>query len=155
MLLWLITLAALLAFRVTATSAQLAIIVHPSNTAPIGYDEVLHLYLNKARDFASSADTSTMTTAALVLHVNRSDPLHAQFCMQLMNMSPSQYKSYWSRLLFAGSATAPLYLDSQQQLLERVMQQPNAIGYVAADADLSKVRVLGYLSQGQWQPVSK
>ncbi len=140
---------------VAATPAPLAIIVHPSNTAPISYDQVLHLYLNKARDFADTADATSMTTAALVLHVNRSDPLHAEFCMQLMNMSPSQYKSYWSRLLFAGSAVPPLYLDSQQQLLERVMQQPNAIGYVSADADLSKVRVLGYLSQGQWQPVIK
>ena len=53
------------------------------------------------------------------------------FVDSVLNKTPAQLKSYWARLIFTGQGEPPVAVDSEQQLLEMVASDPNAIGFVS------------------------
>lgn len=141
-LLWCSCLASASATDIDST---LAVVVHPDNTTALDQQQLIQLYLNKISSFQNGQ-------TAKVLHLPRSSAPHRQFCLQMLNLSASQYQSYWSRMLFTGAASDMIFIDNSQQLLKLLQTDKTAVGYLPA-SEAQGVRIIGYLQQGQWHAV--
>jgi ABC-type phosphate transport system substrate-binding protein len=141
-LLWCSCLASV---NATDTDTTLAVVVHLDNTTRLDQQQLIQLYLNKISSFQNGQ-------TARVLHLPRSSAQHRQFCLQMLNLSASQYQSYWSRMLFTGAASDMIFIDNSEQLLKLLQTDKTAVGYLPAN-EAQGVRVIGYLQQGQWQAV--
>jgi hypothetical protein len=52
------------------------------------------------------------------------------FFEKITNMRISQVNAYWAKLKFSGSMRAPEEVDSRQELLDKLANNPQAIGYM-------------------------
>jgi ABC-type phosphate transport system substrate-binding protein len=55
---------------------------------------------------------------------------------ELSGMDPSQFKTFWQRMVFTGRGQLPKKVDDTASLLEYVASTKGAIAIVSADADL-------------------
>jgi len=56
--------------------------------------------------------------------------LHADFSKEKLNLFPYQLRQSWDRLVFSGTGQAPTTVTSPEEMLERIMNTPGAIGYL-------------------------
>ncbi len=63
---------------------------------------------------------------------------HKQFCKEKLNMFPYQLERLWNQITYSGQGDPPLFLNSQEALINAVLNTPGAIGY-AEEAFLQKV----------------
>jgi ABC-type phosphate transport system substrate-binding protein len=127
-------------------ATDFVVVVHKDNQSVITQQLLLQLYLNKTAAFANGK-------AATLLHLPRTSTEHQQFCLELLNLTAHQYQSYWSRLVFTGNANSLMFADADA-VLQQVQRNPSAIAYLPATIQLSGVRQLGFLRDGQWQAAS-
>lgn len=59
-----------------------------------------------------------------------SDPLHIEFSDKILGMLPYNLRRRWDRLIFSGTGRAPTVVESQEQMMEQVLETPGAIGYI-------------------------
>lgn len=70
--------------------------------------------------------------------------LQRQFLQDVVGKSPSQFDSYWKRLVFTGKGSAPKTFSDAQKLLQYVAEHPGAVGYVPAgkvDASVKTISI--------------
>lgn len=58
------------------------------------------------------------------------DPLHQIFSKRKLNVFPYQLRSTWDRLVFSGTGQAPIKVNSVEEMLEKIISTPGAIGYL-------------------------
>lgn len=119
--------------------AEIAIVVHPSNSANISADDIERIFLGKKKAF-SSGDT------AVPINLNEGDAIRATFNEKALNKNSSQLKAYWSKLVFTGKGTPPKEVDTASDVLKLVSSNPNMIGYVDASAVDGSVKVVSKLN---------
>lgn len=56
-------------------------------------------------------------------------PVHARFAKQVLNVYPHQLRRWWDRLVYSGTGQAPIEVEDQAEMLERVAQTPGGVGY--------------------------
>ena len=72
------------------------------------------------------ADNSVITVFVLPnKHV-----LHRQFTKEHLHIFPYQLDRIWNKLTYSGLGTAPITVETPEELIQEVMQTPGAIGYV-------------------------
>lgn len=69
------------------------------------------------------------------------DPTHKDFVKNNLKIFPYQLRRAWDRMIYTGTGTAPIQLDSEQQMIEKIIATPNAIGYVNKIPDNAKIRL--------------
>lgn len=125
-------LATMLVFATSAAvftaTADIAVIVNPSNTTALNGDELTRLYTGRS---------SALTAVNLV----ESSPLRGQFDEKGVGRSSAQLKAHWSKLVFTGKGTPPLELASEAAVIEHVANNPGAVGYVDAANVTGNVKV--------------
>lgn len=119
--------------------AEIAVVVHPSNSASISADDIERIFLGKKKSF-SSGDT------AVPINLNEGDATRASFNEKALNKNSSQLKAYWSKLVFTGKGTPPKEVDSAADVLKLVSSNPNMIGYIDASAVDGSVKVISKLN---------
>jgi hypothetical protein len=72
------------------------------------------------------------------------DQVHKDFVKNNLNMFPHQFRRAWDRMIYSGTGIVPIQLDSEQEMIEKVMNTPNAIGYVSKQPDNAKIRLFDY-----------
>ncbi len=72
-------------------------------------------------------------TPITVYVLKTSDPLHADFCKNVLGVFPHQLRRAWDRLVFSGTGQAPREVSSLNEMRERVAMTPGAIGYLPQD----------------------
>lgn len=72
--------------------------------------------------------------------------LRSQFYHAVANKTTHMMASYWSRMLFTGAGMPPYQAESADDVLAKVAQDINAIGYVDAAKVTGKVKVVFKLS---------
>ena len=79
--------------------------------------------------------------------------IHDQFCRENLGTYPYVLRGIWDRMVYTGTGLAPVTLNSQEELIEKVRSTPGAIGYYRhADAAQSgQVMHVNYL-QGANRP---
>lgn len=72
------------------------------------------------------------------------NPLHKDFVKNKLGMFPHQIRRIWDRITYSGTGTEPIELDSEQEMIDKIANTPNSIGYVTKKPDNDNVRSLDY-----------
>ena len=69
-------------------------------------------------------------------------PLHIAFCKQILNIYPHQLRLAWDRLIYSGTGQAPVVVSSPEEMYQRVVGTPGAVGYLRNGVRESGIDVL-------------
>lgn len=116
--------------------ADVAVIVHPSNSNTIDESFIKKAFTGKVKSF-ENGDT--------VVAINQESETKSvgEFNEKLLNKSASQLKAYWSKQLFTGKGTPPKEVSNDDEVIKLVSTNPNLIGYVDASTVNDSVKVVG------------
>lgn len=81
-------------------SAEIAVVVHPSNKDAIDAKEVERIFLGKSKSFPGGAQ-------ALPINQSEGGAVRGAFDSGLLGKSASQMKAYWSKLVFTVKVLLP------------------------------------------------
>ena len=113
-----------------APASGFKVIVNASNAeAVLSIQQLSQLFLKR--------DTRWGTGARVVpvdLPVN--SPVRQEFSRAIHGRSAAAVDSFWSKQIFSGAALPPVTLPSEAAVIAYVRENPGAIGYVSATADL-------------------
>ena len=70
------------------------------------------------------------------------NPVHANFTKRILNTYPHQLRRNWDRLVFSGTGNAPIQVESEQEMLDRIRTIPGSIGYMESGKESANVRVI-------------
>lgn len=70
------------------------------------------------------------------------DPIHKQFCKQVLNVFPHQMRRSWNKLVFSGTGQAPITVSSIEEMIDKIASTPGAIGYLSAENINENIRIL-------------
>ena len=118
-----------------AQASAVTVIVHPSNAAAIDAKAVKKIFLGKAKKFPGGGEAIPLELA--------SGAAKGDFLKAVVGKSESQYKAYWSKLVFTGKGQAPRAVDSEAEIVELVSKNPSLIGYVSDGAVTDAVKSVG------------
>ena len=68
--------------------------------------------------------------------------LHAAFVTHLLERSEESFSVYWKRMVFTGKGRPPQVFADDAELAAYLRSTPGAIGYIAADADTTGLKVM-------------
>ncbi len=69
-------------------------------------------------------------------------PVHRDFAKHQLGIFPHQLRRTWDRQVFSGTGQAPDEVDSEQEMLNAIMNTPNSIGYFETNPEIENVHVL-------------
>ena len=131
---------ALLALVWCATPARAAdtmfvVVSAQSPVQAMTQKEVLALYTGRTRAFPNG-------DAARPLDQPRDSPAREAFYRALTGMDLARINSYWARLHFTGQVHPPQAVADDHALLQRLKQDPSALGYLAHEPADPALRVV-------------
>jgi ABC-type phosphate transport system substrate-binding protein len=107
-----------------ACAGDLVVIVSAdSGVEKLSREEVVNIFMGRYRKLPNGA-------VAIPLDVEGESAERADFYQKLLGKSLAEVNAYWARLVFSGRTTAPVAVATQREVLDRVVRDPNAIGYV-------------------------
>lgn len=116
--------------------AEVAVIVHPSaSVASMTDDEVSRLFLGKSNSFPGGGQ-------AVPLNQDEGTPARDKFNEAVCKKNASQYKAYWSQLVFTGKGTPPKDSGKDAAVKALIAANPNMIGYVDSSVVDASVKVV-------------
>ena len=68
--------------------------------------------------------------------------VHQQFSKSVTQIFPYQYRRIWDRVTFSGTGLAPTTVNSMEEMLEKVSQTKNSIGYIENIDKHQSIRVI-------------
>jgi len=114
---------------------DMVVIVNGQNgVAALSDRDLKNIYLGKKSQWQ---DGSAIHPVIL-----QEEALHENFLKTFLKRSPTQFDSYWKRMIFTGQGTPPTGMAEQTAVLAFVARTPGAIGYVpkrAAEAPGVKI----------------
>lgn len=127
----------MLIFLSSFCHAEGAIIVSKSNdNSSITMADVQKIYLAKINTFPNGKEVVPVSQDA-------KSPIYAAFLSTVIQKSPEQYKSYWSKLIFTGQGQPPKEVaGGDAAVVKLVSENPALIGYVDAASANDSVKVL-------------
>lgn len=118
------------------TWAEVAVIVHPSaGFDSLAEEDVARLFLGKSKSFPAGAQ-------AIPINQDEGTTARAKFNEAVCKKNSSQYKAYWSQLVFTGKGTPPKDAGDDAAVKALVAANPNMIGYIDAGAVDASVKVV-------------
>lgn len=127
---------AILGLASVAAQAEIAIVVHPSNTSEVDKSTLSRIFLGKAKSFSNGGQ-------AVPISQSESSASTDEFNSKVLRKSDSQLKAYWSKLVFTGKGTPPKSVNSDAEVIGLVSSNPNLIGYIDAASVTGAVKVVG------------
>ncbi len=122
-------------FTPTFVLANVSIIVHPSNDSSFDKASIKKIFLGKSKRFSNGK-------TAILISADHSDPATSEFNSKVIGKSSSQIKAYWSKILFTGKGTPPQEMSSNGEIINAISSNPDAIGFISADAVSDSVKVV-------------
>jgi ABC-type phosphate transport system substrate-binding protein len=120
----------------SATWAEVAVIVHPSaGFDSLSEDDISRLFLGKSKSFPAGAQ-------AVPVNQNEGSAARDKFNEAVCKKNASQYKAYWSQLVFTGKGTPPKDAGDDAAVKALVAANPTMIGYIDASAVDASVKVV-------------
>ena len=134
---WLGSLIAVAALSLPALCVpQVAVIVHPSaGIESLTEDDIARLFLGKSKSFPGGAQ-------AVPINQNEGSAVREKFNETVCKKNASQYKAYWSQLVFTGKGTPPKDGGDDAGVKALVAANTNMIGYVDASVVDASVKVV-------------
>ena len=134
---WLLAVALLCLGRVApAGDDAFKVIVNPKNSATsIDRDFLRDAYLKRATEWGDGH-------AIKPIDLSSRFPARERFTQDVLKKTTSQLKSYWNQQIFSGKGTPPPETDSTADLVEYVLANPGAVGYLPANAAVGRAKVV-------------
>ena len=105
-------------------AAELVVAVRSdSEIGTLSKNEVIDIFLGRFRQLPSGQRAEPLDQAM-------QSPERQAFYHALINKTSAEINAYWARLLFTGRVTPPKAMDSQDKMLEELIHNPRAIGYL-------------------------
>jgi len=70
---------------------------------------------------------------------------HQNFTKNNLHMFPHQLRRVWDRIVFSGAGQVPETLNSEDEMLEKIANTPNSIGYLSSEPEDERIRI--FISQ--------
>jgi ABC-type phosphate transport system substrate-binding protein len=115
---------ALTAARAGAEETELAVIVHPSRSAPLTRETVQRIYLKRQRFWDDGH-------AIIAINQEAATPAREAFTRHVFGDEAARLPAYWNEQYFHG-VLPPITLGSEEAVVRYVASRPDAIGYVDA-----------------------
>lgn len=104
-------------------SAQVIVIANPSvKSADVSKDAL--------RDVFNGASSSFKDGSRVVPVLMKDGPTHQAFLSEFVGKSDSAFKAGWRSLVFSGQGSMPKSMESDAAVVEYVVHNPGAIGYI-------------------------
>ncbi len=114
----------LCAVPLRASSQELVVIVNRNNPLDtISKEQLIDLFMGRTPYFPRGG-------AVVKIDAPSTSTVRKVFYRSLVDMSLSEVNAYWARLMFSGRATPPMQVPQDQDIVELVTANSNAIGYV-------------------------
>ena len=116
--------------------AEVAVVVNPSSgITSLTEDDVSRIFLGKSKSFPNGA-------AAVPINQDEGAPARDKFNEAICKKNSSQYKAYWSQLVFTGKGTPPKDAGNDAAVKALIAANPNMVGYVDASAVDASLKVV-------------
>lgn len=115
--------------------ADISVIVHPSNSSTVPAQEVSKIFLGKQSSFSGGGE-------AVPINLTEGNATRETFNTEVLGKNARQIKAYWSKLVFTGKGTPPKEVDSADDMLELISNNPNMIGYIDSSKVTGAVKVV-------------
>ncbi|EGV29682.1 hypothetical protein ThidrDRAFT_3126 [Thiorhodococcus drewsii AZ1] len=116
-----------LASSVIANETSLVVAIHVSaGVETLTRDQVINIFLGRFRQLPNGH-------LAIPIDQDSDHPIRAEFYRRLVGKNPAEIHAYWARLIFSGKTTPPREAESEEQIIQWLMTEPGAIGYLPAD----------------------
>ncbi|MDP2575661.1 hypothetical protein Q8W40_25940 [Vibrio penaeicida] len=113
--------------------AELYIVVSDrSELESITKEQVAGLYLGRSRGKLNRRITI----------LERNGEVRESFYEEISDLSLSQVNAHWAKLKFSGRVRAPLVMKSEEELIERLLRDKSALGYVRNKPSHSQLKVI-------------
>lgn len=67
-------------------------------------------------------------------------PVHHAFLQSVLGKTPSQFETYWKKLVFTGKGAAPRAYADMAEVVDYISTHPGSIGYVAGDQPVGSLK---------------
>ncbi len=108
------------------------VVVHLKNAADISESDIRAMFLSKTTSFRDGEPV-------ILINKKPEDSVRLQFQKDVIQRSPAQVKAYWSKLVFTGMANYPKEVDSNDDVIQLVSRNQNAIGYIDSESMTDEV----------------
>ncbi len=122
-------------FVIADTRAEIVLVVNKANTQKLSDEQMTEIFLGKSKSFPNGSK------AVAVMVDFKADGLDA-FLSSRFGKSISQYRSYWSRLMFSGEGVPPQTYNSGKDVVDLVGRNPDLIGITDSSFVNDSVRVI-------------
>jgi ABC-type phosphate transport system substrate-binding protein len=116
--------------------ADVAVIVNPkSGITSLTQDEISRIFLGKTKTFPNGAPVVSVNQ-------NEGSAVRDKFTKDVCNKTASQYKAYWSQLIFTGKGRPPRNGGGNAAVKALVAANSSMIGYVDTSVVDATVKVI-------------
>ena len=123
----------LLALGGPCAADTLVVIVNAaSGIEKLDHDQVVNIYMGRYKRLPSGISALPFDEPTL----------KAGFYRGLVGKEPEEINSYWARLYFSGQGSPPRQLESAAEVIDAVVQNKGAIGYIAKQKLDPRVKVV-------------
>jgi len=124
-----------LAVVVATVQAETVVVVSSrSNVSNLSANQVGQIFLSKRATFPNG-DAAVPVDLA-------DGPVKSEFYRKVTGKDANQLKSYWSQLIFTGSAKPPRSVADSAEARRLIASTPGMIGYISREALDSSVKVI-------------
>ncbi|WP_290583274.1 phosphate ABC transporter substrate-binding protein [Ketobacter sp.] len=119
----------------TFASAEVVVIVNASSSiSTASADEIQQVFLGKRNEIGGVSVTP----------VDQSEGNEARdtFYEKVVDKTPAQLNAYWSRLIFTGKGKPPKQYFDDAEVVETVLEEEDAIGYIDSSAVTEGIKVI-------------
>ncbi len=122
--------------QIQSAYAEVAVIVHPSaNISETSEANITNIFLGKSNQLSEGLKVTPIDQ-------EEGEEPRDEFYTKLVKKDASQLNAYWSRLIFTGKGQPPRAVLDDDEVLEFVGANPNAIGYVSASSVDDSVKMI-------------
>ncbi|MCP4899922.1 MAG: phosphate ABC transporter substrate-binding protein [bacterium] len=119
-----------------AQQSDVQVVVHASSSLTSVAKKDLSRIFMKQRSKWSTGER------AKPIDQRKNSEVRASFSQSVLGKNMAEIDSFWQSQVFSGKASPPAQVASDAEVIEFVRRNPGAVGYVAASADVSGVKVL-------------
>jgi hypothetical protein len=69
------------------------------------------------------------------------NPLHKDFVKNNLHMFVHQLRRIWDRITYSGTGFTPIELGSEQEMVEKIANTPDSIGYLNSKPDNENIQL--------------
>ncbi len=118
-----------------STLGDIAVIVHPDNTAKLSAHTISRIFLGKEKTFEGNI-------RAIPIDQKIDTKVYEDFSRVILRRQPQQVRAYWAQRLFTGKGTPPRGGLKSSEVKKLVASNPSFIGYIDSSQLDDSVRVV-------------